>query len=359
MVVSNTSATLPQSFESGAKNIILCNIKEGNAYHVPAEFDGLVLATSLTPFEVIRLLTQVVPVEQFVRRDNIEYFVEYETLDDVKQNMLTSSHSRFPVVNEEGEIVTSISKSSLIDYDRKKVILVDHNERSQSIKGIGEGEIMEVVDHHRINEITTSAPLYLRIEPVGCTSTIVYEMFEEHSVDIPKPIAGIMLSAILSDTLIFNSPTCTPFDIHAAKALAKIAGEDPYQYGRDLLIAGSNISELSTDEILSMDRKRFTMGDYRVTIAQFNTGDYKGMFEHLPSLIQHMEDYCEKETQDLFILMITDIVLGGSELVIAGKAKKLAKDAFHIGEEDISAFFPGYMSRKKQIVPVLMNAASI
>lgn len=360
IIVSCTSMGLLNCFESGAKNIVLCNLEKGSAGVIPRGYDGMTMTTKYSPIEAMRLLSQAVPVKTFVHHENLEYFMDYETIKDVKNNMETSTHHRFPVVNEEGEVLSSISRSNLLDYNKKKVILVDHNERSQSIKGIEDADIVEVIDHHRINDITSSAPLYLRMEPVGCTNTIIYEMYKEKGVEIPKDIAGIMLSAILSDTLIFNSPTCTERDIKAAKALAEIAGVDPTEYGRKMLIAGSNVGEMTPEEILSTDRKRFTMGDYKVTIAQINTGDYRGMYDKLPALLEEMNKYCDEEGQDLFVLMITDVVLGGSELVIAGnkKARKLAKEAFKIDENDISAYFPGFFSRKKQVVPVLMKATT-
>ncbi|MGI6109565.1 MAG: putative manganese-dependent inorganic diphosphatase [Bacilli bacterium] len=358
VITSHTDADMPNAFNTGAGVIIISNLKPQENPKISKDYTGAVITTEYSPFEAVRLMTQVIPIRDMVKKNKVEYFVDYETLDDVKQNMLTSGHNRFPVVNEAGEVLGSISKSSLVDFNRKKVILVDHNERSQSIQGIEEAEITEVIDHHRINDITSSAPLYLRLEPVGCTSTIITEMFREKGLAIPEKMAGLMLSAILSDTLVFNSPTCTQRDREAAARLAEIAGVDPKAYGRELLIAGSNIGDLSPKEILGMDRKRFTMGEYKVTISQINTGDYRGMYKQLTKLLAEMEDYCGEYDQDLYVLMITDIVLGGSELVIAGKSKELAKAAFDIDESDFSAYFPGYFSRKKQVVPKLMNAAS-
>lgn len=358
LISSRTDFDAPMAFATGAGTILVSNVEEGQTVRVPKNFKGNVITTSKTPFETIRLMWQVVPIREKVVRDKVEYFVDYETLEDVRQNMLSSPHSRFPVVNEDGEVLGSISKSSLVDFNKKKVILVDHNERSQSIAGIEEAEIAEVIDHHRINEITTSMPLFMRLEPVGCTSTIVKELYDEKGVEIPKQMAGLMLSAILSDTLVFNSPTCTPRDVKAAEDLAKIAGVNPREYGRELLVAGSDISDKSPQEILSQDRKRFTMGDYKVTIAQVNTGDYKGMFKHLDALMKAMDEYNEEYQQDLFVLMITDIVLGGSEIVFTGNASGLAREAFDIPTEEFSKYIPGIFSRKKQVVPPLMNASA-
>lgn len=360
VVVSSTSVGLLNCFQSGSENIILCNLQAGYDKYIPRGYDGMTMTTKYTPFEAMRLITQAVPVKGFIQKDNVEYFVDYETLQTVKENMETSSHHRFPVVNELGEVQTMISGSNLIDYDKKKVILVDHNERSQSIKGIEDADVVEVIDHHRINEISSSSPLYMRMEPVGCTSTIVFEMFKEKGVPIPKDIAGLMLSAILSDTLVYNSPTTTSRDVHAAEELAKIVGVDAKEYGKEMLKAGSNIDEMAIEDILSNDRKRFTMGNSKVTIAQINTTDYEGMLHKLPELVEEMERYNAEEGQDLFVLMITDVVLGGSEIVLVGdqKAKKMAREAFNIADDLDHAFFPGFFSRKKQVVPPLTKAAS-
>lgn len=358
VICSGTDFDSALAFTLGAGTVLITNIEDKEKIRIPKGYKGNVIATALNPFETIRLMWQVIPIRDKVQKDHIEYFVDYETLDDVRQNMLSSSHSRFPVVNEQGEVLGSISKSSLVDFSKKDVILVDHNERGQSIQGIEEAVIKEVIDHHRINEITTSTPLYMRLEPVGCTSTIIKEIYDEKGVEVPKDIAGLMLSAILSDTLVFNSPTCTDRDIKAATDLAEIAGVDAKKYGRELLIAGSDISDKTPKEILSQDRKRFTMGDYKITIAQINTGDHKGLYKQFDSLIKEMERYNKEHKQDLFVLMITDVVLGGSELVIAGDKKEIARMAFDIPQDDISIYLPGYFSRKKQVVPALMNASA-
>jgi manganese-dependent inorganic pyrophosphatase len=283
----------------------------------------------------------------------------YETIDDVKKNMLTSEHERFPVANEDGQVVAVIAKSHLVDFNRKKVILVDHNERSQSILGINEAEIIEVIDHHRIADIQTATPLYLRIEPLGCTSTIIYKIYQENEVTIPDKIAGLMLSAIISDTLLFNSPTSTTEDQEAAKQLAAQLNLDISDYGKKMLIAGSNLDTMSAGEILSTDQKLFTMGSYKIAISQINTGDFRGIYKKLDAVLEEMNELCSREDLNLCLLMVTDIILGGTELIIAGNEQKLAQIAFEFSPNENSKFLNGVYSRKKQIVPPLMNASAL
>lgn len=362
LVTVESDDYIKRALATGAGIIIISNARADQALPLCDEMtdhsQGICLLVSLGPFEVIRRLSQGIPVRNFYQQKHLEYFMTYETIDDVKKNMLTSNHERFPVVNEDGEVVSIISRSHLVDFNRKKVILVDHNERSQSILGIEEAEIVEIIDHHRIADIQTASPLYLRIEPVGCTSTIVGKMYLEQEIPIPKKMAGLMLSAIISDTLLFNSPTCTHEDKEMAIYLAKLIDIDIDHYGKKMLIAGSNLDEMTPTEIIQTDLKIFTMGKYKIAVSQINTGDFRGIYKKLDSVLSEMNQFCDRDALSLSILMVTDIVLGGTELIIAGKEQGLARLAFDFQNSEFSKFLNGVFSRKKQIVPPLMNAAS-
>ena len=347
-----------RAFATGAGIIIVSNASPDIVFQIPDHYHGAVLIVAFGPFEVIRLLCQGIPIKNYYQKNHLEYFMTYETIDDVKKNMLTSDHERFPVVNVDGKVISTISRSNLIDFSRKKVILVDHNERNQSIIGVEEAEIIEVIDHHRVAEIQTATPLYLRIEPVGCTATIVAKMYHENKIAIPKDIAGLMLSAIISDTLLFNSPTCTKDDRTVARELGKILNIDVKSYGEKMLVAGSNLKEMHPSEIIATDRKLFTMGAYKIGVSQINTGDFRGIFDKLDGVLQEMNRLCTEESLDLAILMVTDIILGGTELIIAGEAKNLAQLAFGFQPGEFSKYMNGVFSRKKQIVPPLMNASA-
>ncbi|MDZ5723534.1 putative manganese-dependent inorganic diphosphatase [Acetobacterium sp. K1/6] len=349
---------LNRALSTGAGIIIVSNASPEFDMPIPNDYQGAILTVAFGPFEVIRLLCQGIPIKKYYQKNNLEYFMTYETIDDVKKNILTSDHDRFPVVDEDGKVISTISRSNLIDFSRKKVILVDHNERNQSIIGVEEAEIIEVIDHHRVAEIQTATPLYLRIEPVGCTATIVAKMYHENKIPIPRVMAGLMLSAIISDTLLFNSPTCTKEDRTIARKLAKMLAIDIKSYGEKMLVAGSNLKEMHPFEILSTDRKLFTMGSYKIGVSQINTGDFRGIFNKLDGVLLEMNKLCEEEHLDLTLLMVTDIILGGTELIIAGDAKNLAQLAFGFQPGEFSKYMNGVFSRKKQIVPPLMNASA-
>lgn len=349
---------LNRALSTGAGIIIVSNASPEFDMPIPNDYQGTILTVAFGPFEVIRLLCQGIPIKKYYQKNNLEYFMTYETIDDVKKNILTSDHDRFPVVDEDGKVISTISRSNLIDFSRKKVILVDHNERNQSIIGVEEAEIIEVIDHHRVAEIQTATPLYLRIEPVGCTATIVAKMYHENKIPIPRVMAGLMLSAIISDTLLFNSPTCTKEDRTIARKLGKMLAFDVKSYGEKMLVAGSNLKEMHPFEILSTDRKLFTMGSYKIGVSQINTGDFRGIFNKLDGVLLEMNKLCEEEHLDLTLLMVTDIILGGTELIIAGDAKNLAQLAFGFQPGEFSKYMNGVFSRKKQIVPPLMNASA-
>lgn len=248
-----------------------------------------------------------------------------------------------------------IAKASDVADDDTILALVDHNEAQQSLPDRGDYRIWSVVDHHRVANIETAEPLNYRAEPVGCTGTILYKMFNEQGVAIPKDIAGLMLSAVISDTLLMKSPTCTPEDEAAIIALAALAGVDVQSYGLDLLKAGTNLSAKSAAELLTMDAKSFPMGSASVRIAQVNTVDVNDVLSRKDELTAIMQADCEKEGYDLFLLLITNILDSDSTGLIVGNAGKV-EEAFGVTVENNTAALAGVVSRKKQVVPPLTKA---
>lgn len=242
--------------------------------------------------------------------------------------------------------------------EAEEVILVDHNEFQQSADGIEDVRILEVIDHHRIANFQTADPLYYRAEPVGCTATILLKLYKEHGVEIAADMAGLMLSAIISDSLLFKSPTCTDEDIKAAKELAEIAGVDAEAYGLEMLKAGADLSQKTIEELISLDSKEFAMGDYRVEIAQVNTVDANDVLNRKEEVEAAITNTVAAKNLDLFVFAITNILTNDSEAIVVGPKPELFEQAFNVTLQNGLATLPGVVSRKKQIVPVLTEAAT-
>ncbi len=239
--------------------------------------------------------------------------------------------------------------------EAKGVILVDHNERQQSASDIDQVRILEVIDHHRIANFETSSPLYYRAEPVGCTATILNKMYKEKGVAIKKDIAGLMLSAIISDSLLFKSPTCTEEDVQAAKELADIAGVDAESYGLNMLKAGADLSDKSISQLISLDSKEFQMGNAKVEIAQVNAVDTNDVLGRQNELEAALADIIAKKELDLFLFVVTDILNNDSVAVALGRAADAVEQAYNVTLVDNKAVLKGVVSRKSQIVPVLTD----
>lgn len=359
IIIADKDTDIIQKYKIKDCCLILGNCDNQEDSKIDSSFQGVVLTTHFSVYEIVKSISYSVPIKTMVEKEALEYFVTYETIDDVKNNMLTSKHMRFPVVDELGYIKGMISRSNLIDISRKKAVLMDHNEKNQSIEGIENTEITEVIDHHRVANIQTIAPLYFRIEPLGSTCTIVAKMYEENGISINKQIAGVMLSGIISDTLLFKSPTCTEEDKRIAYKLSSIIGIDIEKYGMKLITAGSSLSEETPENIVKTDMKKFMFGKYRVMISQINTGDFAGFYAIFNNILDEMNRKCEAENIDLAVLMITDIVVGGTEILPVGRERWIAENAFKMNKDDISIFLHDVFSRKKQIVPMLMNAAKL
>ncbi|MCO5361032.1 manganese-dependent inorganic pyrophosphatase [Staphylococcus pasteuri] len=242
------------------------------------------------------------------------------------------------------------------NLDGQEVILVDHNEFQQSADSIADSTIKHVVDHHRIANFETASPLYYRAEPVGCTATILYKMYKERGFEIKPEIAGLMISAIISDSLLFKSPTCTEEDVNAAQALKDIANVDLDAYGLEMLKAGASTTDKSADELLDMDAKSFTMGDYVTRIAQVNTVDIDEVLNRKEELEKSMLETSAEEKYDLFVLVVTDIINSDSKILVVGAEKDKVGEAFNVQLEDDMAFLTGVVSRKKQVVPQITEA---
>ncbi len=313
-----------------------------------------VLSTPYDTYTTARLINQCVPVRRIMHPDPV-CFKPMDLLSDIKGTMEQTHYRNYPVI-ENGRLVGLVSRDELTMPERDRVILVDHNERGQAVEGIEEAKIIEIIDHHRLGGIQTSEPIFTHAEPVGCTATIVANMHWQQDVDIPAPIAGLLLSAILSDTVLFKSPTCTPYDKKTAERLAEIAGVDLKEYGMAMLKAGSGIGDMTPMEIAKNDSKEFQMGDYHLLISQISVMDPKEVLDLEPQLIEAMTTICEKEGFDMSLVMVTDILEEATYLLYAGSPKTLIGEAFKKDASGTHVYLPGVMSRKKQIVPPLSEA---
>mgnify|MGYP003527985363 FL=1 len=242
--------------------------------------------------------------------------------------------------------------------EKQAVMLVDHNEPAQSVDGLDKAELLEIVDHHRLGGLNTANPIFVHIEPVGCTATIITKMFDCQKVELPKKIAGLLLSAIVSDTVLFKSPTCTEQDKAAAEKLAVIAGVNLKEYGMAMLKAGAELGDLTPAQIAKTDSKPFSFGKYKAIVAQISVMDTADILAKKAELVAAMQELCQNEGYDMSLLMVTDIMEESTELVFVGEPKQLIADAFGKDASGDSIYLPGVMSRKKQIVPQLTEAAA-
>lgn len=358
VITGNNKVLIQMAINSGAGCVIITDQDmEQIDFTQKPENECAIICTPYSFFKTIKMISQSISVKNLIGNQDLIYFQTEDTIDEVKEIMLNTTHRHFPIVDEEGKVKGIISKRHILDIQKKPVILVDHNERGQSARGIEQAEIREIIDHHRIANIDTVGPVYLRAEPVGCTSTIVAKMYEEHNIMPPKEIAGLMLSAILSDTLIFKSPTCTPTDERMAKRLAKIAEVNLEEYGMDLIAAGTSLEGVPASELLEMDRKPFTLGKYSTAVAQINTGDFKSIYKMRDEILAEMEALRERENLELVVLMVTDVIVGGTELFAVGPEKWIIERAFELPKGDDSIFLKDVYSRKKQIIPQLTAAS--
>lgn len=264
-------------------------------------------------------------------------------------------HTNYPIVNKKNVCLGMMRLVDNSDFERKKVILVDHNQQSQSVDGIEEADILEVIDHHNLGTIGTSRPINFRCMPVGCTCTIIYKLYKEANINIPKDIAGIMLSAILSDTLLFKSPTTTEMDRQVGEALAQIAELDINAYGNKMFKAASSVSGLSVDEIINTDLKTFKYGDSNMAIGQIVTMDFDELLERKDEIVNKLNDMCEFGKFSVSLLFVTDIIKNGSYLFFNDNSEEILEDAYGIKHADQGVYLDGVVSRKKQMLPPLLE----
>ena len=348
------------AIEMDAKCIIICEgAKVSNTIaKIAKNHNCIIIETGYDTYTVARLMNQAIPVGFFMTpRDRIVCFKTTDYIEDIQEIMTKKRFRDFPIEDEDGNYVGTISRRNLLRSGKKKVILVDHNEKNQAVNGIEDTEILEIIDHHRLGPIQTMTPVFFRNQPLGCTGTIIYKMYIEAGVEIEPVYAGLMCSAIISDTLIFKSPTCTADDIEAATELARIAGIDPEIYGREMFGAGSNLDEKTDREIFYQDFKKFSINDITVGVGQVNAMGPDDIEKVKKKEIPFIETVIGDAGLDVVYLMMTDVMSECSYVICSGKnADMMMMQAFGVDKTNDTYILKNVVSRKKQFLPAIMEA---
>lgn len=338
-----------------------CLILTGGAALSPAvreeavQRGATVIGVPMDTFTAARMLLMSIPVGAIMHTTDLVVFQEDDLLDEVRKVMLNTRFRNYPVVDEQNRVVGEIARYHLLGFSKKPVILVDHNELSQAVEGAEEAQILEVVDHHRVGGIQTGEPILFRNEPVGSTCTLIAKAYLEHGIEPSLEIAGILCAGILSDTVVFKSPTCTQVDRDMAAMLGKLAGIDPVQFGITMFKKTSSLMGRSPREIVASDYKKFLVGDLQFGIGQVSVLGLEGMDELKESLLQEMEGVRKSEGADYVLLMVTDLIEEATYLLISGPNPELVGEAYQAEVRENAVYLPGVLSRKKQVVPPLIK----
>lgn len=315
-----------------------------------------IIVTQHDSFTASRLIVQSIPVGYVMVKENIVSFTTDDLVDDIKGIMTETRFRSYPVLDQNGRVVGTVSRYHLISNHKKKVIQVDHNERGQSVDGLEDAEVLEIIDHHRVADIQTNNPIYFRNEPVGSTSTIVAKCFFENGIRPSRKAAGLLCGAIISDTLLFRSPTCTPQDQYICKKLAEIAGINIEEFAKEMFKAGTSLKGKTVEQIFNTDFKPFTIEGTKVGISQVNTMDIEGFMPLKEEMLNYMDQKAKEAGLEMVLLLLTDILNEGSEILVTGAKPEIVEKAFKVTLKDKGAFLPGVLSRKKQVVPPITTA---
>lgn len=325
------------------------------------ERDIVVISSPYDTFTISRLINQSIPVRYIMKTDNLVTFHTEDFTDDIQDVMIKHRHRAFPVIDKKGKCVGTISRRNFLDMHRKKVVLVDHNEKDQAVDNIEKADILEIIDHHKLGTLQTMQPINFRNQPVGCTGTIMYQIYGEQKLEIPPKIAGLLCAAIISDTLMFRSPTCTLQDKMAAGALALIADISIEEFAKEMFKAGSNLKDKAPEEIFYQDYKKFIAeGDIMFGVGQISSMDEEELKEIKKKLEPFMVSECGRHGVTRVYFMLTSIMNRSTELLFYGEgSREMAESAFGMEAEDGSLYLEGVVSRKKQLIPALMEAAQM
>ena len=360
VILSNRYESQLCAIEKEASLLIICNgAKVGRTIQRIADETGVaIMTTPEDTYAAGKLISQCAPISYYMTRDNILKFTLVTPVADVLRVMAKVRHRYFPILDEEGKYCGMVSRRNVIALRKRRIILVDHNEATQAVEGFDQAEILEIIDHHRIGSLETSGPVYFRNQPVGCTATIITQMYDENGVKIPQKTAGLLLAAILSDTLVFRSPTCTPLDEATAKRLAKIAGVEINTFANEMFEAGEKLDGKTAEEVFLQDFKVFMCGDIRFGVAQGSYMTRKNLLAAEDLLQPYLEEARNKQNVEDIYMLLTDVPKEESVVISSGRyAAEVLADGFETQPADDGSFtLPGVVSRKKQFIPALMTA---
>ena len=360
VILTNRYESQLCAIEKEASLIIICNgAKVGRTIqHIAAETGVAIMSAPCDTYAAAKLISQCAPISYYMTRDDIMKFTLVTPVADVTRVMAKVRHRYFPILDADGKYCGMVSRRNIINLRKRRIILVDHNEATQAVEGFDQAEILEIIDHHRIGSLETSGPVYFRNQPVGCTATIITQMYDENGMEIPPQIAGLLLAAILSDTLVFRSPTCTPLDEALAKRLAKIAGVDIDEFASEMFEAGEKLDGKTAEEVFLQDFKVFMCGDIRFGVAQGSYMTRKNLLAAEALLQPYLEEARNKQNVEDIYMLLTDVPKEESVVISDGRyASEVLSDGFETQPaEDGSFTLPGVVSRKKQFIPALMTA---
>ena len=360
VILTNRYESQLCAIEKEASLLIICNgSKVGHTIQRIAEEMGVaIMSAPVDTYAAGKLISQCAPISYYMTRSDIMKFTLVTPVADVTRVMAKVRHRYFPILDEDGKYCGMVSRRNIINLRKRRIILVDHNEATQAVEGFDQAEILEIIDHHRIGSLETSGPVYFRNQPVGCTATIVTQMYDENGVTIPQKTAGLLLAAILSDTLVFRSPTCTPIDVNAANRLAKIAGVDINEFANEMFEAGEKLDGKTAEEVFLQDFKVFMCGDIRFGVAQGSYMTRKNLTAAEALLKPYLEEARNKQNVEDIYMLLTDVPKEESVVICDGRyAAGVLTDGFEIQPgADGSWTLPGVVSRKKQFIPALMTA---
>ena len=362
VVVSNRAESLLAALEMDAGCIVVCaSSKVSRTMQMLAEEKGcILLSTELSTYVAGQVLSQAAPIRYYMTQGNLLTFTLHTPVEEATKVMASVRFRYFPVLDDDGRYIGVVSRRNMLNLHKKQLILVDHNEKGQAAEGIDQAEVLEIIDHHRIGAIETDGPVYFRNVPVGCTCTIVYQMYRENGVEVDPTTAGLLLSAILSDTLMFRSPTCTPVDERAARELAQLAGVNLEEYADEMFSHGGDVSGKTAAEVFNGDYKIFTSGDVRFGVGQGSYMTEKNRKAARALVGPYLPQALAKQGLDYIFYMFTDVRNSSTELLMAGSgAEALIKTAFDAEVVEGMATLPGVVSRKKQMIPRLISAIKL